>query len=56
LNTNYDLYDALRMSRTLEGDRLDEIDKRTIDLFLADFEQSGVHLPAEQVDLCPPFR
>ncbi|WKY06623.1 hypothetical protein Q1695_006646 [Nippostrongylus brasiliensis] len=45
LNTFTALYHLLKNSKEKEASRLDEIDKRTIDLFLNEFEQSGVHLP-----------
>lgn len=49
LNTSVELYEALKNSLQSDASRLDDIDRRTIELFLADFEQSGVHLPVEQV-------
>jgi len=50
LNTNYDLFYALKKSAETEKDQLDEVDKRTLNLLISDFEQSGVHLPdAERI-------
>ncbi|ESP04365.1 hypothetical protein LOTGIDRAFT_198714 [Lottia gigantea] len=49
LNTNTDIYDALK--RVIEeGDiiQTDDIDHRVAELFLSDFEQSGIHLPEEK--------
>uniref|UniRef100_A0AC35UGZ6 Peptidase_M3 domain-containing protein n=1 Tax=Rhabditophanes sp. KR3021 TaxID=114890 RepID=A0AC35UGZ6_9BILA len=43
-NTDFKLYNALKESLENDKDRLDEIDKRTLSMFLADFEQSGIHL------------
>uniref|UniRef100_A0A914EAW4 Peptidase M3A/M3B catalytic domain-containing protein n=1 Tax=Acrobeloides nanus TaxID=290746 RepID=A0A914EAW4_9BILA len=48
LNTDTRLYLALKNSLETEADRLDEVDIRTIRLFLADFEQSGVQLPVRE--------
>uniref|UniRef100_A0A9J2PAY9 COP9 signalosome complex subunit 6 n=1 Tax=Ascaris lumbricoides TaxID=6252 RepID=A0A9J2PAY9_ASCLU len=45
LNTNTDLYMALKNSLISEKDSLTDVDRRTLHLFLADFEQSGIHLP-----------
>ncbi|KAJ1359819.1 hypothetical protein KIN20_018630 [Parelaphostrongylus tenuis] len=44
LNTSTTLYHSLKNSKEIEANRLDDVDKRTIDLFLNEFEQSGVHL------------
>ncbi|CAI5447102.1 unnamed protein product [Caenorhabditis angaria] len=44
LNTNIDLYKKLKASEITENDKLDDVSKRTLDLLLDDFEQSGVHL------------
>uniref|UniRef100_A0AC34Q9X7 Peptidase M3A/M3B catalytic domain-containing protein n=1 Tax=Panagrolaimus sp. JU765 TaxID=591449 RepID=A0AC34Q9X7_9BILA len=44
LNTNYELFTALKESKKLEIDQLDEVDKRALNLLISDFEQSGVHL------------
>ncbi|VDN23457.1 unnamed protein product [Gongylonema pulchrum] len=44
LNTRSDLYEALKNSMQLESDCLTDVDRRTVLLFLDDFEQSGVHL------------
>ncbi|KHN84723.1 Mitochondrial intermediate peptidase, partial [Toxocara canis] len=44
LNTNRELYTALKNSLTKENDSLTDIDRRTLHLFLSDFEQSGIHL------------
>ncbi|ETN80623.1 hypothetical protein NECAME_02371 [Necator americanus] len=48
LNTYTSLYHMLKKSKLTEADRLDEVDSRTIDLFLDEFELSGVHLPDEK--------
>ncbi|EPB71475.1 hypothetical protein ANCCEY_09453 [Ancylostoma ceylanicum] len=48
LNTYTSLYHMLKRSKLTEADRLDDVDKRTIDLFLNEFELSGVHLPDEK--------
>ncbi|KAE9555380.1 hypothetical protein FO519_001392 [Halicephalobus sp. NKZ332] len=45
LNTNYELFSALKKSAETEKNQLDEVDKRTLALLISDFEQSGVHLP-----------
>ena len=49
LNTNYDLFHALKQSAETEKNQLDEVDKRTLNLLISDFEQSGVHLPDAEV-------
>lgn len=49
LNTNHALFSALKDSLKTEEHLLDEIDKRTIALLVSDFEQSGVHLPDNEV-------
>ncbi|CAD6192735.1 unnamed protein product [Caenorhabditis auriculariae] len=48
LNTDTSLYGRLKSSETTDATRLDEVDKRTLTLFLDDFEQSGVHLSQEE--------
>ncbi|CEF68999.1 Mitochondrial intermediate peptidase [Strongyloides ratti] len=48
LNTNSDLYNALKKSLVDDKDKLDEIDVRTLEMFLEDFEQSGIHLSDEK--------
>ncbi|KJH41486.1 hypothetical protein DICVIV_12540 [Dictyocaulus viviparus] len=48
LNTSVTLYHKLKESKEREVERLDDVDKRTIDLFLNEFKQSGVHLPEEK--------
>ncbi|CAB3409978.1 unnamed protein product [Caenorhabditis bovis] len=48
LNTHTGLYQKLKNSEVTDAARLDEIDKQTLTLLLDDFEQSGVHLPANQ--------
>ncbi|KAL6737175.1 hypothetical protein Aduo_010842 [Ancylostoma duodenale] len=48
LNTYTSLYHMLKRSKLTEADRLDDVDKRTIDLFLNEFEMSGVHLPDDK--------
>ncbi|CAJ0603710.1 unnamed protein product [Cylicocyclus nassatus] len=48
LNTYTALYDRLQKSKQTEADRLDDIDIRTINLFLNEFELSGVHLPDDK--------
>ncbi|KAK5986848.1 Mitochondrial intermediate peptidase [Trichostrongylus colubriformis] len=48
LNTHTQLYHKLKNSKETEADRLDDVDKHTIDLFLNEFEQSGVHLPEKE--------
>lgn len=44
LNTNLELYVKLKNSLDLESSKLDDCDLRVCKLFLADFEQSGIHL------------
>lgn len=48
LNTNLPLYQKLKQAHTLaingETSNMDECDKRVCNLFLNDFEQSGIHL------------
>ncbi|PIO55045.1 hypothetical protein TELCIR_23574, partial [Teladorsagia circumcincta] len=48
LNTYTKLYHKLKDSKEKEADRLDDVDNHTIDLFLNEFEQSGVHLPEKE--------
>uniref|UniRef100_A0A0N4ZL82 Peptidase_M3 domain-containing protein n=1 Tax=Parastrongyloides trichosuri TaxID=131310 RepID=A0A0N4ZL82_PARTI len=48
LNTNSNLYNSLKESLVEEKDKLDEIDVRTLKMFLEDFEQSGIHLSDEK--------
>uniref|UniRef100_A0A0K0DYP4 Peptidase_M3 domain-containing protein n=1 Tax=Strongyloides stercoralis TaxID=6248 RepID=A0A0K0DYP4_STRER len=48
LNTNSSLYNALKKSLVDEKYKLDEIDIRTLKMFLEDFEQSGIHLSDEK--------
>uniref|UniRef100_A0A7I4YMA9 Peptidase_M3 domain-containing protein n=1 Tax=Haemonchus contortus TaxID=6289 RepID=A0A7I4YMA9_HAECO len=48
LNTYTKLYHTLKNSKVTEANRLDDVDKHTIDLFLNEFEQSGVHLPEKE--------
>ncbi|VDO30079.1 unnamed protein product [Haemonchus placei] len=48
LNTYTKLYHTLKNSKVTEAARLDDVDKHTIDLFLNEFEQSGVHLPERE--------
>lgn len=45
LNTHKELYEKLK-NVSLNGDivEMDELDKHVVDLFLFDFEQSGIHL------------
>lgn len=45
LNTHKELYETLK-NVSLTGDivQVDELDKHVVDLFLFDFEQSGIHL------------
>jgi Zn-dependent oligopeptidase len=49
LNTMPELHAALKNSLETECDRIDEVDRRTIDLLLEDFENSGVHLEKTDV-------
>ncbi|KAK0390299.1 hypothetical protein QR680_019287 [Steinernema hermaphroditum] len=44
LNTSQELYKALQASIKTQANRLDDVDRRVIDLFLADFEKSGIQL------------
>lgn len=48
LNTNLPLYKKLKEAHSLairgETSNMDECDKRVCNLFLNDFEQSGIHL------------
>uniref|UniRef100_A0A0N5BFD3 Peptidase_M3 domain-containing protein n=1 Tax=Strongyloides papillosus TaxID=174720 RepID=A0A0N5BFD3_STREA len=48
LNTNSYLYNALKESLIDDKDKLDKIDIRTLEMFLEDFEQSGIHLSDEK--------
>lgn len=48
LNTYQPLYENLKKSRETEKERLNEIDLRTLDLLVEEFEQSGVHLPDKE--------
>ena len=50
LNTNVAIYDALRGAYN-HGDveKWDDVDRFVARMFLADFEQSGIHLPEQQV-------
>lgn len=59
LNTYAELYQALRASTKKSSqaewgdkrsDQSDTIDERVTQLFLSDFEASGVHLPPEKVN------
>uniref|UniRef100_A0A0N5ATK6 COP9 signalosome complex subunit 6 n=1 Tax=Syphacia muris TaxID=451379 RepID=A0A0N5ATK6_9BILA len=47
-NTNAKLYEALKNSLETQREQLNEVDIRTIQLFLKDFEQSGIHLPYDK--------
>lgn len=49
LNTTPELYYALKDSLIYENKRLDDVDRRTANLLLEDFEHSGVHLNKELV-------
>lgn len=49
LNTTPELYYALKKSLSTEKNSLDDVDRRTVNLFLEDFEHSGVHLNEELV-------
>ena len=45
LNTHKELYETLKaISVNGDIDEMDDLDKHVIDLFLFDFEQSGIHL------------
>lgn len=48
LNTHKELYETLKRV-SVEGDiiPMDELDKHVVELFLFDFEQSGIHLDEE---------
>ena len=50
MNTNQNIYYALRQVIE-EGDLhpTDSVDKRVAELFMFDFEQSGIHLPDDKV-------
>ncbi|GMT33132.1 hypothetical protein PFISCL1PPCAC_24429, partial [Pristionchus fissidentatus] len=48
LNTYQPLYENLKKSLETERDRLDEVDVRTLELLVEEFEQSGVHLPEKE--------
>uniref|UniRef100_A0AC35ESC7 Peptidase M3A/M3B catalytic domain-containing protein n=1 Tax=Panagrolaimus sp. PS1159 TaxID=55785 RepID=A0AC35ESC7_9BILA len=48
LNTSTALLNALKESLITERHLLDDTDKRTIDLFIHDFEQCDVHLPDKE--------
>lgn len=48
-NTDARLYEALKKSFETERENLSDVDCRTLQLFLKDFEQSGVHLSYEKV-------
>lgn len=51
LNTHRELYDSLR-NVVENGDKMPttEVDKHVSELFLFDFEQSGIHLPVKERD------
>lgn len=51
LNTNRELYEALKNS-VINGDKFptNEVDQHVSNLFLFDFEQSGIHLPENERD------
>ena len=49
LNTTPALYNALKESLIREANVLDDLDRRTIQLFIDDFKQCGVHLDAKDV-------
>jgi Zn-dependent oligopeptidase len=49
LNTKRELYDAVKASLTTEESKMNDMDRRVIEMFLADFAMSGVHLPSDQV-------
>lgn len=44
LNTNNKLYKALKNAVLFNGENMDSVTKTVADLFLFDFEQSGIHL------------
>ncbi|KAF8386078.1 hypothetical protein PRIPAC_75220 [Pristionchus pacificus] len=48
LNTYQPLYENLKLSKETEKERLNEVDLRTLDLLVEEFEQSGVHLPDKE--------
>jgi Zn-dependent oligopeptidase len=51
LNTNIDIHQSLSGVLT-NGDKFktDAIDERVAELFMFDFEQSGIHLPEDKVE------
>lgn len=49
LNTTPELYNALKHSIKAEAHVLDDLDRRTLQLFIDDFEQCGVHLEENKV-------
>lgn len=55
LNTNVNIYHSLQKVLQ-EGDKFetDAIDKRVAELFMFDFQQSGIHLPPDKVSLFLP--
>jgi Zn-dependent oligopeptidase len=44
-----ELYNSLKTSLKTEAELLDDLDKRTLQLFIDDFEQCGVHLEESKV-------
>lgn len=44
-----ELYNSLKSSITTESHVLDDLDRRTLQLFIDDFEQCGVHLEESKV-------
>ena len=50
LNTNVAIYEALsRAYKHGDVEPWDDVDRYVAKMFLADFEQSGIHLPEHQV-------
>ena len=48
LNTNYDLYKALQNTLLHDNQNIDHVTKTVANLFLFDFEQSGIHLDGQK--------
>ena len=44
LNTHFELYKSIQDSLNQKGEAMDDVTKRVAELFIFDFEQSGIHL------------
>jgi len=48
LNTHYQLYKAIQESLIQNGSKMDDVTKMVAQLFIFDFEQSGIHLKSDE--------